>query len=717
MKEAWFLVNTSSDPSQLPEHGWRKVALPHQWSLDKEALIEQNEDNLSETGAGPAEPEVAWYRLDFPESAGRRWAEIRADYYCEAWVGGVYKGRHEGYFEPWLLEVPPEETLLLRVSAPKEEFGSEWPRFKRQIKGILGQHDCRPGASTARGQERGSGGLWGGVRYFKSGAIALLHTSWRAVKIDSGWKLWLELEVDADARLWTDSSYRNAEEQEPPDVYVFTEPVSLSLTPDNFHGDFFTTERSLSLKPGRHVYSLVWDLPELRRWDVWDQGFPHLYELKVQVSEQTEETMVGFRSISKQDDWVVLNGTPLFLRGTNIIPTHWLADYSTEDAQRDANLLKEANLNAVRVHAHLTHPFFYEACDQMGILVWQDFPLQWGYATDEEFAQEALRQVQAMVKFYGNHVSIYQWCAHNEPTHNRWTLDPVLASALRQADSTRLVKEASDFKEHPYPGWYYGNLRDYLAAPGAPIPSEFGAQALPNLEILKRTLGEDAWPPKWETWVYHNFQPDQTFRVAGLEMGSGLEAFIENSQQYQARLLKFAIESFRRSKGKVTGYFQFMFVEPWEGITWAVLDVDRTPKQGFFALKEASSPVLLSIVPLRETLELGQLPISEAWVINDLPRPLDVQVKLRLEGATHLQLVEICCHIEAHRAECIFQLGDYYQAYTDLDSIDEIADALRALPEGKYDLIGEIWEGETLLSQNRLSLTYLQPIVSMGSEW
>lgn len=714
MKEAWFLVNTSSDPSQLPEHGWRKVALPHQWSLDKEALIEQNEENLSEAGSGSAEPEIAWYRLDFPESTGRRWAEICADYYCEAWVGGVYKGRHEGYFEPWLLEVPPEETLLLRVSAPKEEFGRVWPRFKRQIKGILGQHDCRPGASTARGQERGSGGLWGGVRYFKSGAIALLHTSWRAIKIDSGWKLWLELEVDADARLWTDPSYRNAEEQEPPDVYVCTEPVSLSLTPDNFHGDFYTTERSLCLQPGRHIYSLVWDLPELRRWDVWDQGYPHLYVLKVQVSEQTEETMVGFRTISKQDDWVVLNGSPLFLRGTNIIPTHWLAGYSTEDAQRDARLLKEANLNAVRVHAHLTHPFFYEACDQMGILVWQDFPLQWGYATDEEFAQEALRQAQAMVKFYGNHVSIYLWCAHNEPTHNRRTLDPVLASALRQADSTRLVKEASDFKEHPYPGWYYGNLRDYLAVPGVPIPSEFGAQALPDLEILKRTLGEDAWPPKWETWVYHNFQPDQTFRVAELEMGSGLEAFVENSQRYQARLLKFAIESFRRSKGKVTGYFQFMFVEPWEGITWAVLDVDRTPKQGFFALKEASSPVLLSIVPLRENLELGQLPISEAWVINDLPRPLDVQVKLRLEGANQLQLVEICCHIEAHNAKCIFQLGDYYQAYTDLDRIDEIANALRALPEGKYDLIGEIWEDETMLSQNRMSLTYLRPIVSMG---
>ncbi len=717
MKEAWFLVNPSTDPSLLPEHGWRRVALPHQWSLDKGIPLDQNEDNRSGIDSQPTEPEVGWYRLDFPESTGRRWAEIRADYYCQAWVGGEYKGRHEGYFEPWVLEIPPEETLLLRVSAPKEEIGKVWPRFKRQIKGVLQQHDCRPGANTARGQERGSGGLWGGVRYFQSGLVALLHTNWRAVKIDNGWKLWLELEIDADARFWTDPIYRNAGNHVSVEENVYHETVTLWLTPDNFDGEFFTTKRSLTLEPGRHVYSMVWALPELPRWDVWDQGFPHLYELKIQIREQTEETMIGFRTIGKKDDWVLINETPVFLRGTNIIPTQWLAGYTTEDAQRDAQLLKDANLNATRVHAHLTHPYFYEACDKLGILVWQDFPLQWGYATDEEFAQEAVRQSQAMVKFYGNHVSIYQWCTHNEPTHNRHILDPVLASALQQADSTRLIKEASDFREHPYPGWYLGHMRDFLALPGAPIPSEFGAQALPRVEVLKRILMQDAWPPKWETWVYHNFQPDQTFRVAGVEMGTGLETFVENSQGYQARLLKFAIESFRRSKGKVTGYFQFMFVDPWEGITWSVLDIDRMPKQGYFALKEASNPVLLSIVPLRDTLELGQLPISEAWVINDLPRPLDVQVKLRLEGAAHLQLVEICRHIEANGNECIFQLGDYYQAYTDLDSVDEITNALGALPEGKYELIGEIWEDEMLISQNRLSLTYLQPTIPTGAGW
>ncbi|RTH18229.1 glycoside hydrolase family 2 TIM barrel-domain containing protein, partial [Thermus scotoductus] len=202
----------------------------------------------------------------------------------------------------------------------------------------------------------------------------------------------------------------------------------------------------------------------------------------------------------------LLNGRRLFLRGTNIIPTQWLAGYSEALAQKDVALLKEANLNAVRVHAHVTHPAFYRACDQEGVLVWQDFPLQWGYAPDEAFAREALRQARAMVEILGAHPSIYLWCAQNEPTHNRRTLGPLLKAALKAADPTRPAKEASDFREHPYPGWYWGHYRDFLALPGAPLPSEFGAQALPRAELLRRVLGEAAWPPRWEVYAYHNFQ-------------------------------------------------------------------------------------------------------------------------------------------------------------------------------------------------------------------
>lgn len=703
MKEAWFLANPARDPSQLPEHGWRLVKLPHQWSLDCEI-----------TGIQP-EPDTGWYRLDFSDVDGRRWGEIFADYYCEAWVGGAYKGCHEGYFEPWVLEIPPEETLLLRVSAPKEEPGKVWPDYKRQIKGVFGQHDCRPGGNTRHGQERGSGGLWGGVRYLHTGSVAFLHLGWRAIKVRQGWTLWVDLEIDSPEIQPASPAVLELEEPPIPDKKI--EELSLSLVPDNFQGLAYHKQVQLEIQPGRHTYTLVWELPEMPLWEVWERGFPNLYELMIGSSEQKIETLVGFRWIEQDGDWVKLNGKRIFLRGTNIIPTQWLAGYTDESGQRDAHMLKAANLNAVRVHAHLAHPFFYDACDREGILVWQDFPLQWGYADDESFAQEAIRQAKAMVKHYGNHVSIYQWCAHNEPTHNRHTLDPLLSAALRQADSTRLVKESSDFREHPYPGWYMGYLRDFLSLPGGHMPSEFGAQALPSSGLLRKFLGEAAWPPDWETWVYHNFQPNQTFRVAGVKMGDSLEEFVANSQEYQADLLKFAIEAYRRGKGKITGYFQFMFVEPWEGITWAVVDFNREPKKGYYALQRASNPVLLSLVPSREVMEIGEIMLSEAWVINDLDRALDLEVTFRLEGTANVDLMRTRLHACAQEAACFFTVGEFRETPTvEAEKVARLYKDLRELKPGRYQLIGEIWEGKTLLSSNEFTFYYEEPIYSTERE-
>ncbi len=680
LDEALFLAHPAEAPEGLPQGGWRGVALPHQWSLEG------------------LEAEVGWYRLPLPQGGPRRFLQLLGDYYQEAWLGGRHLGRHEGYFLPWLLELPPGEELFLRVSAPKEPLG-QWPRFKRQIKGVLGQHDCRPGGNTPKGQERGTGGLWGGAEILFREEVALLGLTHRLHPLPKGWRLLVRLEVDAPR--------------------PFREPVALRLLPENFSGEALEKQVNLGGEAGRRTYGLLWDLPPMPLWEVWERGFPYLFRLEAELLGARLEVPLGFRTVALDGEgWLLLNGRRLFLRGTNIIPTQWLAGYTEGRAKEDLALLKEANLNAVRVHAHVTHPAFYRACDREGVLVWQDFPLQWGYAPDEALAQEALRQARGMVALLGVHPSIYLWCAQNEPTHNRHTLGPLLAAELKAQDPTRPIKEASDFREHPYPGWYWGHYRDFLALPGAPLPSEFGAQALPRAGLLRRVLGEAAWPPRWEVWAYHNFQPHETFRVAGVEVGDSLEEFVENSQAYQARLLEFAVHAYRRAKGRVVGYFQFMFVEPWEGITWAVLDVERVPKKGFYALKEASSPVLLSLVPYRERLEVGGPPLMEAWVVNDLPRPLRLRVRLHLEGPKALELWEGELEVAPDSAQRVFHLMELWERPLEEQAgLAPLAQALGALPPGAYRLVGEAWEGERLWSRQVLELTYLEALIPPGVAW
>ncbi len=674
--KALFLPHPAPSPQELPQEGWREVVLPHQWSLEG------------------LEAEVGWYLLELPGARGI--LELYTDYIAEAWLEGTHLGRHEGYFFPWVLTLPadgahPSRRLWLRVAAPKEAYGVQWPEFKRQIKGIFGHHDCRPGGSGPRGQERGTGGVWQTPAFLSADGPALLHLLALPQPTPTGWRLLIAAEVESPLPLRA--------------------PLELVLLPANFQGEAFQKEAFLSLRPGRHTYPLLWDLPEMPLWEVYERGFPHLYTLRGQILEGPARTApVGFRTVGLSEGWLVLNGRRLFLRGTNLIPTQWLSTYTLKQAEEDLSLAVEAHLNAIRVHAHLAHPVLYQVADQKGLLLWQDFPLQWGYAEDEAFALEALRQAPLMVKQYGSHPCIALWCAHNEPTHNRHTLTPLVAQRIRQADPTRPVKEASDFREHPYPGWYYGHLRDFLALPGAPLPSEFGAQALPRAELLRKIFKEKAWPPDFSLWSYHNFQPHETFRVAGVRMGESLEEFVEQSQAYQAHLIRFAIHAYRRAKGRVTGYFHFMLVEPWEGITWAVVDVERQPKQGYYALKEASAPVLLSLEPYRETLAPGDFPLMEAWLISDLDEALEVEVRLWIEGEAHLALPSLRVQLGPGEARRFFHLMELWESpMAQKTRWARLGEMLKALPFGKYRLVGEAWQ-EKRISRDEFAFRLAPPL-------
>ncbi len=394
---------------------------------------------------------------------------------------------------------------------------------------------------------------------------------------------------------------------------------------------------------------------------------------------------------------------------------------------RDVDLAREANLNTLRVHAHILPREFYEACDRAGILVWQDFPFQWGYSDDPEFHSEAARQMQAMVTGLYNHASIIAWCCHNEspcdapwmavqaggkfdPTHNR-DLDAKLEILVGKLDQTRYIHRNSGSGDgHVYPGWYVGHWRDFENIPGAPFITEYGAQGLPIKENLKRMVpqfGEDAgyselvrfkswldtqkkvsatkktlikigtylwnltekkkwksiqgwmksWgikmersayksiPSKeqtpaelrnarevWETWRFHDFQPAETFDN-GITPGKTLDEFISCSQTYQALLIQYGTECYRRAKyTRVTGIIQFDFSDPWPAVTWSVVDYWRAPKPSFDAMRRSMQPVLPSF-RLPEKILPGKAIAASCCIVNDLAEAFpNARCEWHLEG-------------------------------------------------------------------------------------
>jgi beta-mannosidase len=212
-------------------------------------------------------------------------------------------------------------------------------------------------------------------------------------------------------------------------------------------------------------------------------------------------------------------------------------------------------------------------------------------------------------------------------------LDRRLYYRALKLDRTRYVHMNSgtgDF--HVYPGWYYGSYRDFSDLPGAPFPTEFGCQALPEVESLKRfILPESLWPVEGKNsaiWEFHNLQIRELFQIAKIA-GDSIEELARNSQKYQAWLLKYAIERYRLAKyEKISGLFQFMFSDCWPSVTWSVVDYYRKPKEGYWALRNAFQPVLPIAVVENSP---NNYAYARIYVVNDLSRDIQGLLKWRLE--------------------------------------------------------------------------------------
>jgi len=550
-----------------------------------------------------------------------------ADYFLKAKLNGHLLGQHEGYFQTF--EFPASNALRGKnrlqvwVESPKENL-RDWPHYKRLIKGIFNHHDARPGSwDEEHGQDHNTGGLWNDVELLVVDRIFLKSLRAKPMLLKNG-----------QAVVGLNLVLHNVAEAGEYDIEV------------EFRGEAFTdraqTKKNVHLERGQSEIHLRQLFKKPRLWWTWDQGEPNLYRASVVIRRSETRKVVekgsvrfGIRKIEVTPKWeFILNGRKFFPRGTNIIPTQWLSEYTREKARCDVRLMKEAHLNAVRVHAHVNREEFYEACDEAGFFVWQDFALQWSYRATAAFIRNACRQIKDMVKLLYNHPSILVWCCHNEPSFNRDDLDPILARAVKEEDDSRFVDIQSDFRYHPYPGWYLEDsaLRDTpgVIGPETTFYSEFGAQALSNVESLKKTFrSKELWPPDWKTWALHDFQYFQTFNVAKVEMGKSLPEFVKNSQAHQAKVLKEYIESFRAKKYQpMNGYFQFMFVDCWPSITWSVVDYFRKLKLGYTALQKASQPLLplwrawITQYNPGDTFHWGNSLLEGALLVNDYPRTL-----------------------------------------------------------------------------------------------
>ncbi|CAM4043568.1 beta-D-galactosidase [Yersinia intermedia] len=585
---------------------------------------------------------VLWYRTRFtlPALDTDYMATLvfdGVDYQTDVWLNNQQAGQHKGYFQRFSIDITDtariENVLAVRVDSPYETPGKVWSFHKQLVKGVFNHHDTRPGGAWSdRGQDANSGGIW---------APVTSHIS-RGAVIDNvlavpDWSRGLEhpiLKVSLDYRANRNRSV----------------VMLLRLIPDNFIGQSYQLEKNVSLLASQHdaqtlTANFALDNPAL--WWPSGHGKQNLYRLEVSFSDRlgmmdVTHVRTGLRQIAtdpQEQSWLI-NGKRLFIRGTNYIGSPWLGSLTSADYRRDLVMMQQANINAIRVHAHVAGRALYDLADEMGMLLWQDFPLQWGYDNSATFAQEAARQAADMTRQFGSHPAIVLWSGHNEPPWDatwmqyrypdwRPDINRALTASVAQVlsqDNSRIIHAHSSTAEHYWQGWYSGQKSDHLKPANNSIISEFGAQALPDLTTLKNFIPPaDLWPKTtdktdegWRIWAYHNFQPHETFELAKVTRGPNISTFIKNSQQYQASLIQLAAESYRRQRYQpVAALFHFMFTENWPSINWGIVDYLRHPKPGYFALQQAYQPVLPSIEPKTENWVQGQTGRIGLWAIND----------------------------------------------------------------------------------------------------
>ena len=616
--------------SDLDDAGWEDVPVPGHW---------RSVPAFSDTD-GPL-----LYRTVFdhagPEGDERVWLTFDGLFYQgDVWLDGAYLGDTEGYFFPHTFEITEqladrgEHLLAVEATCAAQHDRTA----KRNLTGVFQHWDCLDPAWNP-------GGIWRPVRVESTGPVRIrdLRVLCREATAERAVVVFRANLETVDARTVT--------------VHSSVGAVDHQLT--------------RSLAAGDNLVEWTVTVPDPRLWWPWSMGDQPLHDATVEVlvderPSHRRSVRTGLRRVDFHRWICSINGERLFLKGANHGPTRMaLAEAAPDELARDVSLARSAGLDLLRIHAHITRPELYDAADEAGLLLWQDLPLQWGYARGTR--KQAVRQARYAVHVLGHHPSVAIWCGHNEPmaldigpgldvtnhemaaiggkmllaqqlpTWNKTILDRSIKRALEQADGTRPVVAHSGVMphlpqldgtdSHLYFGWYHGEERD-LPRFAATMPrmvrfvTEFGAQAVPEDASF---CEPERWPDlDWERLGHRHALQKRIFDryVAPADYATFGE-WRTATQQYQATVIKHHIETLRRLKYRPAGGFaQFCFADGMPAVTWAVLGHDRQPKLGYAALSAACQPVIVVADRLPATVSTGDALALDVHVVSDRREPL-----------------------------------------------------------------------------------------------
>jgi beta-mannosidase len=441
-------------------------------------------------------------------------------------------------------------------------------------------------------------------------------------------------------------------------------------------------------------------IDDLRRWWPHTHGEPSLYHARLQVDarerHQLDAGTVGFRALASRGELerdgiaLAVNGVPVFARGAVWTPVDPALPCSRgAELERALHTVAAAGMNMLRVPGIGCYESeeFYELCDRLGILVWQDFMFaNLDYPeTDEQFMQGVRREATQLLETLARRPSLAVLCGGSEVAQQvaMLGLDPQLASGPLYGELLPSLVEQAGVDAPYVPSTPWGG--DLPFRPGAGVANYYGVGAyrrpltdarlagvrfageclafanVPDDEALEPLAAAGSAPihhPRWKAgvprdagagWDFDDVRDHYLRELFGVDpvalRSTDAERYLELSRTVSGEVMAEVFGEWRRAGSPCGGGLVLWLSDLMPGAGWGVLDHRGEPKVAYHHLRRALAPV--AVWSTDEGLDGVAVHVA-----NDLPVPLRTTLRVALYRDLELRVDEARhdVELEPHRS-------------------------------------------------------------------
>ncbi|NBZ87864.1 beta-mannosidase [Stagnihabitans tardus] len=412
-------------------------------------------------------------------------------------------------------------------------------------------------------------------------------------------------------------------------------------------------------------------------WWPAGQGAQPLHELVVKLGAHRLTRRIGLRQMElvTEKDAVGLgfkfrvNGRDVFAKGANWIPQDALSGrINAEDTRGLLQSAVDANMNMIRVWGggRYEPTWFYDLCDELGLMVWQDFMFSCHiYPADDAFLSGVAEEVRQNALRLHHHACLAVWCGDNEligaltwfpetranrdqylvgyDRLNR-TIEQALKAAVPGAvwwpsspspgpmDFGDAWHDDSKGDMHFWSVWHEGRDFDHYRDVSPRFCSEFGFQSYPSMATIRKFADPKDWNIAAPVMESHQKNAGGNARIAEtmfryFRFPVDFENFVYVSQVQQGLAIKTAVTHWRSLRPHCMGTLIWQLNDTWPVCSWASLDHGGNWKLLHHMAKDFFAPVSVSAVPVVGGVELR--------AVNDTGAPVTLTVvahAVRMDG-------------------------------------------------------------------------------------